>query len=242
MRRVSTQSDVTSGRLSIAAGGFTCFIEGSRRTRPSGLRTGGIRRTCITDAHIRLSRLAGAAGRIARRIPRGPPSRSLDSASQGLASVTLSNVGLSQEPGREGMRPPHVLFIVGARPNFMKVAPVYRALDEQPRPIDATLLHTGQHYDAAMSDVFFADLELPAPDVHLHVGSGSHAHQTARALEGIAEVLERDVPGPTRRRRRREFHTRRGTRCGEDERSRSRTSSPGFAVATGPCPRSTTGA
>jgi len=92
------------------------------------------------------------------------------------------------------MRPPHVLFVLGARPNFMKVAPVYSALDKQPRPIDATLLPTGQHYDAAMSDVFFADLELPAPDIHLHVGSGSHAYQTARALEGIAEVLERDAP------------------------------------------------
>jgi UDP-N-acetylglucosamine 2-epimerase (non-hydrolysing) len=76
----------------------------------------------------------------------------------------------------------------------MKVAPVYRALGKQPRLIDTTLLHTGQHYDAAMSDVFFADLDLPPPDVHLHVGSGSHAYQTARALEGVAEVLERNAP------------------------------------------------
>ena len=108
---------------------------------------------------------------------------------------------LSNAPARHmvdgrgvGSRRPHVLFVVGARPNFMKVAPVYRALEKQPGLIDATLLHTGQHYDAAMSDVFFADLDLPAPDVHLHVGSGSHAYQTARALEGIAEVLERDAP------------------------------------------------
>jgi UDP-N-acetylglucosamine 2-epimerase (non-hydrolysing) len=76
----------------------------------------------------------------------------------------------------------------------MKVAPVHRALTQQPARIDTTLLHTGQHYDAAMSDVFFADLDLPPPDVHLHVGSGSHASQTARALEGVAEVLERDPP------------------------------------------------
>ena len=95
---------------------------------------------------------------------------------------------------RDGGRRPHVLFVVGARPNFMKIAPVYRALEKQPRLIDVTLLHTGQHYDVAMSDVFFADLDLPAPDIHLHVGSGSHAYQTARALEGIADVIERDAP------------------------------------------------
>jgi len=75
----------------------------------------------------------------------------------------------------------------------MKVAPVYRALVTKPGLIEATLLHTGQHYDAAMSDVFFDDLDLPVPDIHLQVGSGSHAYQTARALEGIAEVLERNT-------------------------------------------------
>ena len=115
--------------------------------------------------------------------------------------MPISDTGLSNAPARhavdgrhDGSWRPHVLFVVGARPNFMKVAPVYRALNGQPGLIDTTLLHTGQHYDAAMSDVFFADLDLPAPDVHLHVGSGSHAYQTARALEGVAEVLERDAP------------------------------------------------
>jgi UDP-N-acetylglucosamine 2-epimerase (non-hydrolysing) len=86
----------------------------------------------------------------------------------------------------------HIVFVVGARPNFMKIAPVYRAL--QPASLDVTLLHTGQHYDRVMSDVFFDDLELPTADIQLNVGSGTHAEQTARALQGIAGVLERDRP------------------------------------------------
>jgi UDP-N-acetylglucosamine 2-epimerase (non-hydrolysing) len=76
----------------------------------------------------------------------------------------------------------------------MKVAPVHLAVSRRRGLIDVTLLHTGQHYDRAMSEVFFADLDLPAPDIHLHVGSGTHAYQTARALEGVADVLERDPP------------------------------------------------
>ena len=88
---------------------------------------------------------------------------------------------------------PHIVFVVGARPNFMKVAPVYRALRTQHTLVGVTLLHTGQHYDRAMSDVFFDDLDLRA-DVQLNVGSGTHAEQTARALQGIAGMLERDRP------------------------------------------------
>jgi UDP-N-acetylglucosamine 2-epimerase (non-hydrolysing) len=85
----------------------------------------------------------------------------------------------------------HLLHIVGARPNFMKVAPVYRALSAR-SGIKQTLIHTGQHYDNNMSDVFFSQLCMPAPDVNLGVGSGSHAQQTAdimRRLEPI--ILER---------------------------------------------------
>ena len=74
----------------------------------------------------------------------------------------------------------HVLHVVGARPNFMKVAPVLRAL--QTVGAQQTLVHTGQHYDTNMSDVFFAQLGMPAPDVNLEVGSGSHAAQTAAIL------------------------------------------------------------
>ncbi len=85
----------------------------------------------------------------------------------------------------------HVLHVVGARPNFMKVAPVLRALDSSPN-VRQTLVHTGQHYDRNMSDIFFDELELPRPDVSLGVGSGSHAAQTAQILTRFEEtVLER---------------------------------------------------
>ena len=67
----------------------------------------------------------------------------------------------------------HILHVVGARPNFMKAAPVLHALTKQ-RAVEQTLVHTGQHYDANMSDVFFSQLGVPAPDVTLGVGSGSH--------------------------------------------------------------------
>lgn len=83
-----------------------------------------------------------------------------------------------------------VLHVVGARPNFPKLAPVWRALAQQgPGRVRQTMVHTGQHYDPAMSDAFFADLELPAPEVNLGVGSGSHAKQTAAVLTGMEDVL-----------------------------------------------------
>lgn len=81
----------------------------------------------------------------------------------------------------------HVLHVVGARPNFMKVAPVVRALSDA--GFHQTLVHTGQHYDQAMSDVFFHELEIPQPDVNLGVGSGSHAQQTAAIMTGLEPVL-----------------------------------------------------
>lgn len=79
--------------------------------------------------------------------------------------------------------------VVGARPNFMKMAPLLRALDEYP-DCRATLIHTGQHYDSQLSDVFFDDLGMRRPDIHLEVGSGKHGVQTARVLEKMEEVLE----------------------------------------------------
>ena len=82
-----------------------------------------------------------------------------------------------------------ICFVVGARPNFMKAAPVHRALKELAPEIELVLVHTGQHYDADMSDVFLAQLDLPKPDVFLGVGSGTHGEQTARALVGIEQVL-----------------------------------------------------
>ena len=78
-----------------------------------------------------------------------------------------------------------VCFVVGARPNFMKTAPVVAALGEVAPRLDSVLVHTGQHYDPGMSDVFLAELSLPVPDVFLGVGPGTHGEQTARALTGV---------------------------------------------------------
>lgn len=75
----------------------------------------------------------------------------------------------------------HVLHVVGARPNFMKVAPVLHALEKR-TGVKQTIVHTGQHYDRNMSDVFFQELGIAAPDVNLNVGSGSHARQTAEIM------------------------------------------------------------
>lgn len=82
----------------------------------------------------------------------------------------------------------HILHVVGARPNFMKAAPVMRALGKRDH-VCQSLVHTGQHYDANMSDVFFRQLRIPAPDVNLGVGSGSHARQTAEIMMGLECVL-----------------------------------------------------
>jgi hypothetical protein len=93
----------------------------------------------------------------------------------------------------------HILHVVGARPNLMKVAPVMGALKPYPK-IKQTLIHTGQHYDANMSDIFFQQLEIPAPDVNLGVGSGSHARQTAEIITRFEPiVLERKPRGDDRR-------------------------------------------
>jgi UDP-N-acetylglucosamine 2-epimerase (non-hydrolysing) len=88
-----------------------------------------------------------------------------------------------------------VCFVVGARPNFMKVAPVHRALAELEPELELVLVHTGQHYDSVMSDVFLQELGLPDPDVFLGVRSGTHGEQTARALVGIETVLLERRPG-----------------------------------------------
>lgn len=84
---------------------------------------------------------------------------------------------------------PVVLCVVGARPNFMKIAPVMRALASQGR-VDARLVHTGQHYDYAMNEAFFRQLDIPAPDVSLEVGSGTHAQQTAQVMQRFEPVLD----------------------------------------------------
>jgi len=81
-----------------------------------------------------------------------------------------------------------IIQVVGARPNFMKVAPVLRALEGQ-KGIKQCLIHTGQHYDVNMSDVFFAQLGIPVPDANLAVGSGTHAQQTAETMTRLEPVI-----------------------------------------------------
>ena len=94
-----------------------------------------------------------------------------------------------------------LLVVVGARPNFMKVAPILKAVrqfnasrGQWAGAVQTVLVHTGQHYDARMSDAFFADLDLPNPDVFLGAGSGSHAAQTAEVMRRFEPVLLRELP------------------------------------------------
>jgi UDP-N-acetylglucosamine 2-epimerase (non-hydrolysing) len=100
--------------------------------------------------------------------------------------AAVSEPGLRVADQRRGR--PLVVHVVGARPNYMKVAPVYAALAAAGR-VEQRLVHPGQHYDRSLSDVFFADLDLPRPHAMLEVGSGSHAEQTARALVGLERAF-----------------------------------------------------
>lgn len=84
--------------------------------------------------------------------------------------------------------------VVGARPNFMKIAPILRAFAAHVPPIPAFLVHTGQHYDASMSDKLFEDLKLPHPDLNLEVGSGSHAVQTAEVMKRFEPAVDQHKP------------------------------------------------
>lgn len=85
-----------------------------------------------------------------------------------------------------------IILVVGARPNFMKIAPLYSALKK--RRVEQILVHTGQHYDDKMSKVFFDDLGLPEPDVYLGVGSGSHSQQTAKVMVEFEKVCIENRP------------------------------------------------
>jgi UDP-N-acetylglucosamine 2-epimerase (non-hydrolysing) len=89
--------------------------------------------------------------------------------------------------------PGPIVHIVGARPNFIKAAPVVQGLVELEVP--QRIVHTGQHYDPLLSDVFFRELDLPSPDVSLGVGSGSHAHQTAALLTALEDEVMARPPG-----------------------------------------------
>jgi UDP-N-acetylglucosamine 2-epimerase (non-hydrolysing) len=87
-----------------------------------------------------------------------------------------------------------VINVAGARPNFMKVAPIVAAMKRRPENFQPLLVHTGQHYDEAMSETFFRDLEMPKPDVYLGVGSGSHAAQTAAVMQAFEPVVMKVKP------------------------------------------------
>lgn len=87
-----------------------------------------------------------------------------------------------------------IITVVGARPNFMKVAPIHRAFQKYNESITHIICHTGQHYDANMSEIFFNQLELPAPDYYLGIGGGSHAVQTGKIMIKFEEVLLKENP------------------------------------------------
>lgn len=82
-----------------------------------------------------------------------------------------------------------IMCVVGARPNFMKMAPLMAAFRDRADPFETVLVHTGQHYDAAMSDVFFSQLGMPEPDIQLGIGPGSQASQTGRMMVAIEPIV-----------------------------------------------------
>ena len=88
----------------------------------------------------------------------------------------------------------HILNIVGARPNFMKIAPLMKEYATHTDSIKASLLHTGQHYDEELSGAFFSELEIPKPDTFLGVGSGTHAEQTARIMVKFEKAVSKERP------------------------------------------------
>jgi UDP-N-acetylglucosamine 2-epimerase (non-hydrolysing) len=96
----------------------------------------------------------------------------------------------TRAPGRTR---PTVHLVAGARPNFMKIAPLVRALRDDGR-LDWKLVHTGQHYDREMSEVFFEELGIPAPEVNLNCGGGSHAEQTGRVMQAFEQHCQADRP------------------------------------------------
>ena len=100
------------------------------------------------------------------------------------------------------MRKIKIINVVGARPNFMKIAPIVDAINKHngqlennsPGYIESVLVHTGQHYDEKMSKLFFEDLEIPKPDIDLEVGSGTHAEQTAEIMKRFEPILQQERP------------------------------------------------
>lgn len=87
-----------------------------------------------------------------------------------------------------------IIFVVGARPNFVKMAPILRAMKKYAHFVVPLLVHTGQHYDKSMSDQIFLDLNLPVPDINLNIGSGTHSVQTAEVMKAFEPVVDQYKP------------------------------------------------
>src|SRR5262245_57612112 len=101
----------------------------------------------------------------------------------------MRSAGPQHERGKPvGQMSTKILLVAGARPNFMKIAPLMRVLGKNPAFV-AKLVHTGQHYDDKLSKIFFDDLKIPRPDIELEVGSGTHAQQTAEIIKRFEPVL-----------------------------------------------------
>ena len=129
---------------------------------------------------------------------------------------------------------------MGARPNFVKMAPGHRRAAATAAGRGTSLVHTGQHYDRMMSAVFLEELGVPDARPHARVGSGSHATQTARVMERIEPVLEAERPELIDRARGRQLDPGRRPRRRQARGSRSPTSRPGCAASTARCRRRST--
>jgi UDP-N-acetylglucosamine 2-epimerase (non-hydrolysing) len=136
----------------------------------------GIPSRCRDDRDGAASRVAQAAGQ-----------RHGQTSSGGMGDIgrqdTASARGIRDTQRRMPSHDAHIAHVIGARPNFIKAAPVIRALRD--RGLAQRVIHTGQHYDERMSEIFFRELDLPTPDVNLGIGSGTHGEQTAGAMVGL---------------------------------------------------------
>src|SRR5690606_8192790 len=147
--------------------------------------------------------------------PNGPPPLGRSSASSGSTAFFKSRVGCGVDTwsrtsssagssfasssvrarnGEESIPRMKCVLVFGARPNYMKIAPLFRAMEKDGR-LTPVLVSTGQHFDREMSEVFVEELGLPAPEVHLQVGQGTPAQQVARVIERLEPVLVREKPG-----------------------------------------------
>ncbi len=104
----------------------------------------------------------------------------------------MTGEGYWNKEGKQCMK--KIILVAGARPNFMKIAPLWLEMQQDPDQFEPLLLHTGQHYDYEMSRVFFEDLSLPEPHYFLGVGSGTHAEQTGRTMIESERILQRESP------------------------------------------------